>query len=302
MITRTTQPVERRASTEGTSFRVSLSNPRTLFNRIFTGVALVLSGCALLPLFSVLYMLLVRGASMLSLKLFIELTPGAGMEGGGIGNAILGTLVVVVVASLISLPLGFLAAIYLAEYGGDSRLAVVVRFAGKVLTGMPSILAGVFAYATVVVTMGSFSALAGGVAMAVLMVPIVMLTAEQALRSVPLKMKMAALGMGATRAQMVLRVVVPTATPGILTGVMLALARAMGETAPLLFTALFSDYWFEGKLHAPIASLAVLIYNFSGSPFEHLVKLAWAASLILVSLVLVLNVTAQIVIKRPTEQ
>ena len=296
------QTAETRASSGVNPFRLSLSNPRTLFNRVLTGVALLLSLLALLPLFSVLYMLIVRGGSMLNFGLFTQLTPGAGMEGGGIGNAILGTLVVVVVASLLSLPLGFLAAVYLAEYGGDSKLAVVVRFAGKVLTGMPSILAGVFAYATVVVTTGSFSALAGSVAMAILMVPTVMLTAEQALRSVPSKMKMAALGMGATRTQMVLRVVVPTAMPGILTGVMLALARAMGETAPLLFTALFSDYWFEGKLQAPIASLAVLIYNFSGSPFEHLVKLAWAASLVLVSLVLVLNVTAQIVIKRPKEQ
>lgn len=302
MTSSTSQSSETQVSNAEHSLDYSLSNPRTLFNRILTGVALLLSFLALLPLFSVLYMLIVRGGSMLNLTLFTQLTPGAGMEGGGIGNAILGTLVVVCVASVLSLPLGFLAAVYLAEYGGDSKLAAVVRFAGKVLTGMPSILAGVFAYATVVVVTGSFSALAGGVAMAVLMVPTVMLTAEQALRSVPSKMKMAALGMGATRTQMVLRVVVPTAMPGILTGVMLALARAMGETAPLLFTALFSDYWFEGELHKPIASLAVLIYNFSGSPFEHLVKLAWAASLVLVSLVLVLNVTAQLVIKRPTEQ
>jgi phosphate transport system permease protein len=223
------------------------------------------------------------------------------MVGGGIGNAILGTLVVVAMATALSLPLGFLSAVYLAEYGGDSKLATSVRFAGKVLTGMPSILAGVFAYATVVIATGSFSALAGGVAMAILMVPTVMLTAEEALRAVPSKMKMAALGMGATRAQTVLKVVVPTAMPGILTGVMLALARAMGETAPLLFTALFSDYWFEGKIDQPIASLAVLIYNFSGSPFDHQVKLAWAASLVLVSLVLVLNVVAQILTRRPEE-
>jgi phosphate transport system permease protein len=166
---------------------------------------------------------------------------------------------------------------------------------------MPSILAGVFAYATVVVVTGSFSALAGSVAMAVLMVPTVMLTSEQALRAVPSKMKLAAHGMGATHAETVLRVVVPTAMPGILTGVMLALARAMGETAPLLFTALFSDYWFEGHFREPIASLAVLIYNFSGSPFENQVRLAWAASLVLVVLVLVLNVVAQIVTRRPKE-
>ena len=283
------------------SFRLSLADGRTLVDRALTGIAIALSLFALFPLFSVLYMLLVRGMSMMSLDLFTELTPGAGMVGGGIGNAILGTIVVVVMAAVLSLPLGFLAAVYLTEYGGDSKLATAVRFAGKVLTGMPSILAGVFAYATVVITTGSFSALAGGVAMAILMVPTVMLTAEEALRAVPSKMKMAALGMGATRAQTVLKVVVPTAMPGILTGVMLALARAMGETAPLLFTALFSAYWFEGTLDQPIASLAVLIYNFSGSPFEGQVKLAWAASLVLVSLVLVLNVVAQILTRRPQE-
>jgi len=149
--------------------------------------------------------------------------------------------------------------------------------------------------------MGSFSALAGGIAMSVLMVPTIMLTGEQALRAVPERMRLAALGMGATRMETTLRVVVPTAMPGILTGVMLALARAMGETAPLLFTALFSDYWFDGKLGQPIASLAVLIYNFSGSPFVHLTELAWAASLILVVLVLMLNIAAQIIIRRPKE-
>lgn len=281
--------------------RYSLGEPRTLANVALTVVAVGLSIAALLPLFSVLWMLAVRGASLLGPQLFLELTPAAGMEGGGVGNAIVGTLVVALVATLFSLPIGFLAGVYLAEYGKGSKFEIAVRFAAKVLTGMPSILAGVFAYAVVVVSTGSFSALAGGVATAVLMVPTVMLTCEQALRAVPLKMKMAAHGIGATHAETVLRVVVPTAMPGILTGVMLALARAMGETAPLLFTALFSDYWFEGHLGEPIASLAVLIYNFSGSPFEHQVKLAWAASLVLVTLVLVLNVAAQIVTRRPRE-
>jgi phosphate transport system permease protein len=290
-----------RAAAAHKSLRYSLGEPRTLASVVLTGVAVTFSVIALTPLFWVLWMLLVRGASMLSLDLFTELTPGAGMLGGGIGNAIFGTIIIAVVAMILALPLGFLAGVYLAEYGGNTTLATSVRFSAKVLTGMPSILAGVFAYAAVVVTTGSFSAIAGGVAMAVLMVPTVMLTSEQALRGVPQKMKLAAYGIGATHAETVLKVVVPTAMPGILTGVMLSLARAMGETAPLLFTALFSDYWFEGKLGEPIASLAVLIYNFSGSPFESQVKLAWAASLVLVCLVLVLNVTAQIITRRPKE-
>lgn len=279
----------------------SLRNRRTALNTVLTVVAFAMSILAMAPLFSVLYMLIMRGAPLISGDLFTELTPGAGSVGGGIGNAILGTLVVVLVATALSLPLGFMAAVYLAEYGGDSKLAVTVRFSGKVLTGMPSILAGVFAYALVVATTGSFSALAGGVATGILMVPVVMLTAEQALRMVPSKMKLAALGMGANRSQTVIQIVIRTAMPGILTGVMLALARAMGETAPLLFTALFSDYWFEGKLLDPIASLAVLIYNFSGSPFENQVNLAWAASLVLVVSVLVVNVIAQLATRRQEE-
>jgi phosphate transport system permease protein len=281
--------------------RYSLGEPRTLVSVALTYVAIGLSLIALFPLFWVLWMLMSRGAALLSPALLFELTPGAGMLGGGIGNALVGTVVIAVLATLLSLPLGFLAGVYLAEYGGNTKLATTVRFAAKVLTGLPSILAGVFGYATVVVATGHFSALAGGVAMGVLMVPTVMLTAEQALRGVPQKMKLAALGMGATQAETVLRVVVPTAMPGILTGVMLALARAMGETAPLLFTALFSDYWFEGHLGEPIASLAVLIYNFSGSPFENQIQLAWAASLVLVVFVLVLNVIAQLITRRPKE-
>jgi phosphate transport system permease protein len=283
------------------ALRYSLGEPRTLFSLVLTFIAVGLSLLALFPLFWVLWMLLSRGATLLSPALLVELTPGAGMLGGGIGNALVGTVVIALLATLLSLPLGFLAGVYLAEYGGNTKLSTSVRFAAKVLTGMPSILAGVFGYATVVVATGRFSALAGGVAMGVLMVPTVMLTAEQALRSVPQKMKLAAHGMGATHAETILKVVIPTAMPGILTGVMLALARAMGETAPLLFTALFSDYWFEGQLGEPIASLAVLIYNFSGSPFENQIQLAWAASLVLVVLVLVLNVIAQIIIRRPKE-
>ncbi len=276
----------------------SLANRRTWLNKATTVFASSIAVLALSPLVSVLLMLVTRGVPSLSWELLSELPPGAGTVGGGIGNAILGTLVLAAVASAMALPIGLFAAVYLAEYGNDSTFATVVRFAGKVLTGMPSILAGVFAYATVVVATGSFSVWAGAVATAILMIPIVMLTAEEALRMVPTKVRQAALGMGATRSQMILQIVVPSALPAIVTGVMLALARAMGETAPLLFTALFSNYWFDGQLGEPIASLAVLIYNYSGSPFDNQVTLAWAAALVLVTLVLVTNVTAQLLFKR----
>ena len=187
--------------------------------------------------------------------------------------------------------------VFLAEVKPESHLAKIVRMAAKLMTGFPSILAGVFAYGAIVLLTGGFSALAGGVALSILMLPTVMLTAEEAIRMVPSKMREAAIGMGATQFQTVRMVLLPTAFPGILTGIMLAVARAAGETAPLLFTALFSNYWINGgghiELMQPTASLAVLIYNFSASPFDNQVELAWAAALVLVLLVLVLNLIGQ---------
>jgi phosphate transport system permease protein len=199
-------------------------------------------------------------------------------------------------------PLGILAAVFLAEFSPDSKISEVARFCAKTLTGLPSILAGVFAYAAVVLVTGKYSAPAGGVALALLMIPTVMLTAEEAMKMVPQVMKDAAHGLGCTPTQVVWKVVIPTAMPGIITGVMLAVARAAGETAPLLFTALFSDYWlFQGgklALMQPTASLSVLIYNFAGMPYENQIELAWTASLVLVFLVLVLNIISRAVGQR----
>lgn len=201
------------------------------------------------------------------------------------------------IAAVIAIPVGIMAAIFLAELGPASKLAATARFAAKTLTGLPSILAGVFAYALVVLTTGTYSAPAGGMALALLMVPIVVLTAEEAMIMVPKIMKDAAYGMGCTRSQVIWKVVLPTGLPAILTGVMLAVARASGETAPLLFTALFSNYWLyeDGNVAVmnPTASLAVLIYNFSGMPFENQIELAWAASLVLVLIVLIVNIVSR---------
>lgn len=254
---------------------------------------------ASVPLFSVLYMLITRGGARLNLEAFTELPPAGFEMGGGFGNALVGTFFMVGIAAAIAIPIGILAAIFLAELGPSSRLANTARFAAKTLTGLPSILAGVFAYAMVVLTTGTYSAPAGGVALAVLMLPIVVLTAEEAMKMVPKIMKDAAYGMGCTRSQVIWKVVLPTGMPAILTGVMLAVARAAGETAPLLFTALFSNYWIFHEGHwevmSPTASLAVLIYNFSGMPFDNQLELAWAASLVLVMIVLVVNVVSRII-------
>jgi phosphate transport system permease protein len=273
------------------------SNGRTLMN---LGLTIVTGGIALVacfPLASLLYMLVKRGANAISASSFTQLPPAPMQEGGGFGNAIVGTLTMVFIGAILSIPVGVLSAIYLSVLGPDSKTATLVRFTAKILSGLPSILAGVFAYTLVVVTMKTYSAPAGGVALAVLMVPIVILTSEEAFRMVPKKMIEAAIGMGCTPTQAVWKVILPTAFPSLLTGVMLAVARAAGETAPLLFTALFSNYWIwqdsRLSLMEPTASLAVLIYNFSGSPFDNQIEMAWAAALVLVVLILALNLIAQ---------
>lgn len=265
--------------------------PRTLKSIVLSAITICAAITACIPLFSVLIMLLYRGGKRMSLEIFYALPPTAFETGGGFGNAIVGTLFMVGVAGLISVPFGILAAIYLAELGPYSKIATISRFCAKVMTGLPSILAGVFAYASVVLLMGSYTAWAGGVALSLLMIPVVMLTAEEAIKMVPRPMKEAAVGMGCTPTQALIKVILPVGMPSIITGVVLAVARAAGETAPLLFTALFSDYWLQAN--QPTASLAVLIYNFSGMPYENQIELAWAASLVLVLMVFVLNIISR---------
>jgi phosphate transport system permease protein len=270
---------------------------RSLGNRILTGICITLSFAALIPLVSIIYLVLKNGLPQLSLSVFTQLPPAAGMTGGGFGNALIGTLAMVGIGLALSAPPGILSAIYICEYHPNGRLAGTVRFVAKLLTGIPSIICGVFAFAAVVVVTGDFSALAGGVALAVLMLPTILLTAEQALLGVQRAYREASYGLGATRFQTITRIVLPDAMPAIMTGIMLAVARAAGETAPLIFTALFSQFWMS-SLMQPTASLSVLIYNFSTMPFEHQVKMAWTASLVLVFLVTVTNVTAQLVFSK----
>ena len=280
-------------TSESPNLAHSWSDRRSMTNLLLTISAWVVALLACIPLLSVLYMLIVKGGGRLSLELFSELPPAGFETGGGFGNAIVGTLVMVVLAAVISVPVGVLAAVYLSELGPNSQLGQAARFLAKVLTGFPSILVGVFVYAVVVLAMGTYSAVAGGIALAILMLATVVLTAEEALKMVPRKMKEAAFGMGCTPTQMIWKVALPTALPGILTGVMLAIARVSGESAPLLFTALFSNYWLS-RLNEPTASLSILIYNFSSMPFENQIELAWAASLVLVLIVLVFNVLSRL--------
>ncbi len=226
--------------------------------------------------------------------------------GGGFGNAIVGTLLMVGMAVLITVPVRHHDRHLSCPEPRTANSRKSCASAAKVLTGFPSILAGVFAYGAIVLTTGGYSAIAGAVALSILMLPTIILTSEDAIRMVPSRMKEAAIGMGATPTQTVWMVLIPTAIPGILTGVMLAVARAAGETAPLLFTALFSNYWLWSHGHAqlmrPTASLAVLIYNFAGMPFENQVELAWAAALVLVLLVLAANLIGRSLSGRQVQQ
>lgn len=283
----------------------SLRRPRTFFNAALSWIVGTMTCLALVPLFSVVWMLVSHGGERLGLTVFTELPPAPLEPGGGFGNAVAGTLIIVGLAALFSVPFGVMTAVYLSQAEPHHKLAQIVRFAAKVLTGFPSILAGVFAYGAVVLVTGGFSAVAGAVALSILMLPTITLTAEDAIRMVPAKMREASIGMGATRTQTVWMVLLPTAVPGIATGVMLAIARAAGETAPLLFTALFSNYWLASTgqfdLMQPTASLAVLIYNFAGVPFENQLQLAWAAALVLVLIVLVTNVLGQVIAQRRVE-
>lgn len=284
---------------ERPDFNKNPTELRSLKSILLSAITVICAVLACIPLFSVLYMLVVRGGRRLSLEVFYTLPPTAFDPGGGFGNAILGTLIMVGIASLIAVPFGILAAIFLAEFGKDTRIAGIARFCAKTMTGIPSILAGVFAYTAVVLLTGGYSAIAGGIALSVLMIPTVMLTAEESIKMVPRIMREAAVGMGCTRTQVMWKVMLPVAMPGMITGVMLAVARASGETAPLLFTALFSDYWiFQGGMSdimEPTASLAVLIYNFSGMPFENQIELAWAASLVLVLIVFIINIFSRMI-------
>ncbi|HLO50509.1 MAG TPA: phosphate ABC transporter permease PstA [Kamptonema sp.] len=268
------------------------NSPRSLFNIGMTVLAGACLGISILPLFAVLFYVAGKGASRLTLDLFTKLPPPPGLSQGGIANAIIGTLLTVGIATLIAVPFGVLAAVYLSEFS-KGQWARWIRFATNVLSGVPSIIAGVFAYGLIVVTMGTFSAVAGGVALAVLMLPTIVRTTDEALQIVPQDIRWASVGVGASNYQTVLSVVLPAAIPAILTGVTLAIARAAGETAPLIFTALNSPFWPKGLLE-PTPSLSVLVYNFATVPFKAQQELAWAASLILVFLVLLTSVLSRL--------
>lgn len=269
---------------------------RNRLNLVATTIAGIFASIAVLPLFLVIIYVLIQGGRLISLAIFTELPPAPGLEGGGIGNAVIGTIIVTAIAALIAIPVGVGGGIYLSEYSSRGWFAQFIGFGNDVLAGVPSIISGVFIYGIIVTTRiffdQSYSAVAGGMALAILMLPTVIKTTDEALKLVPQELRMGAFGVGASKFVTITRVTLPSAFTPISTGVVLAIARAAGETAPLIFTALFSPFWPDG-LFSPIATMSVLIFNFAIMPYQAQNELAWAASFILVIMILAANLLSR---------
>lgn len=263
------------------------------------GLCVLASILALVPLVGVLYYLTVKGVGGVNLDFFTELPKPVGEKGGGMANAIVGSLQLVGLACLFGIPPGILAGVYLSEFG-DNKFGRVARFAADVMSGIPSITVGIFIYGLVVIHTKQFSAYAGGLALAVIMLPTITRTTEELLRLVPEQLREAALGLGVPKWRATIRVMLRTALPGVATGIMLAVARVAGETAPLLFTAFNNRFWSE-SLNEPTASLPVQIYTYAVSPYEEWHQQAWAAAFVLVAMVLILNVSARILVRNRVE-
>jgi phosphate transport system permease protein len=269
---------------------------RQWLNRIMLGLSGTAAAVAILILALILGYTLVRGISDLNLSILTQAAKPMGQTGGGMRNEIFGTLILVSLGSIIALPIGLLAGIFLAEFA-TPKVAATIRFTADILAGVPSIVVGVFVYAIMVMPMHSYSALSAGVALAIIMVPVIARTAEESLRLVPTSMREAALALGITRWRAVIGVVIPGAMTGIITGIMLAVARIAGETAPLLFTALGSQFGVQG-LSKPIGSLSLMIYHYALSPYPADQQKAWAGAFLLVLLVLVISMVVRWVSNR----
>jgi phosphate transport system permease protein len=253
---------------------------------------------ALIPLAMILFFVLSQGLRALNIEFFTHLPAPVGEAGGGMANSIVGTLILTGLGSLMAIPIGILSGVYMAEFTG-TRFASAIRFAADTLNGVPSIVIGVFAYGVAVLPFKQFSAIAGGLALGIMMIPIIARTTEELLLLVPGTMREGALALGATRARAVFTVVLPAAAPGIVTGVVLALARIAGETAPLLFTS-FNNRFFTTSVTQPISSLTVQVFTYAISPYEDWHRQAWAGALVLVMIVLVCSLLARFATRRMT--
>jgi len=277
-----------------------MSALRMAWRKSLNFVMLTLTGVAALAVVSVLFLILGylvwNGGASLSWKFFTQLPKPVGETGGGMANAIVGSLKLLFLAAVMGLPVGLLAGVYLAEFGGKT-FSFIVRYTTDLLNGVPSIVIGIFAYSLAVLPVKHFSALAGGVALGIMVIPITVRSTEEFLRAVPGNMREAAMALGASRWKTIATVVLPAASGGILTGMLLALARVAGETAPLLFTAFGNRFWSQGW-GQPIASLPVMIYTYAVAPYDDWHRQAWAAGLVLLGLVLLSNLGARFILAR----
>jgi phosphate transport system permease protein len=259
---------------------------RSAANYLVSGLSILATVLVILPLLAILFYLLYKGASSLNLAFFTHIPAPVGESGGGMANSIVGSGIILALASLMGVPVGIAAGVYLAEFGRGKPFATAVRFTADVLNGVPSIVMGISIYSLIVMQQKHFSALAGGVALAIMMVPTITRTTEEMLATVPHAIREAALGLGVPKWRTVISVSLRTASPGIITGCMLAFARVAGETAPLLFTAFGNQFW-SFHLNEPIAALPLQIYVYAISPYDEWHRLAWAGSLVLIVLIMV---------------
>lgn len=269
---------------------------RVIKNWVFVAVVATLSFLAIVPLVLVLSYIVKNGLSSLSWEFLVELPRPVGEKGGGIANAIVGSFLLVIIASLPAIPLGVSAGIYLSEREGG-RLSFLARLAVEVLHGTPSIVIGIIAYLWLVIRMGRFSALSGGIALGIMMLPVIVRTTEETLKLIPDSLKEASLALGVPYHRTILKVILPAGLGGIMTGVLISVARIAGETAPLLFTA-FGNPFMTWNIIKPVNALPLVIYNYATSPYPEWQAIAWGASCVLVGLVLALNLTARIIARR----
>jgi phosphate transport system permease protein len=266
---------------------------RKLFDRLATGLSMLAIVIAIVPLAAILFFVAVNGLPAINLAFFTGAQTPPGTPGAGILNAIQGSVLVVALASLIALPIGMLSGIYISEYG-KNRFGAAVRFTNEVLVGIPSIVTGVFVYSLIVLTTHQFSAYAGGVALGLMMIPIVSRTTEESVKLVPNSLREASMALGIEKWKTLLRIVLSTARKGVITGIILAVARVAGETAPLLMTALGNNGFFTG-ITQPVAALPLIIYNYALSPYADWHLQAWGTALVLLSMILVLNIVIRYV-------